>query len=67
MAGRCNPTDELISYLEMRLDADGLDYREAVMIEDLKASLEHLRGAGTKDGVDQGSANPEPLSKAAGS
>ena len=39
MAGRCDPTDELITYLEMRLEADGLDYREAVMIEDLMASL----------------------------
>ena len=61
MAGRCNPTDELISYLEMRLEADGLDYRDAVMIEDLKASLEHLRSEGTENAVDRSSTDPEPL------
>ena len=61
MAGRCDPTDELITYLEMRLEADGLDYREAVMIEDLMASLSKLQGSDIEEPVDRGSAESEPI------
>ena len=45
MANKCNQTDELIAYLELRLEADGSRLREAVMIEDLVASLAKLKGS----------------------
>ena len=52
MAGRRDPTNELMAYLETRLEADGLDYREAVMIEDLMASLCKLQGSANEEAVD---------------
>ncbi len=61
MAGRGDPTDELISYLETRLEADGLDYREAVMIEDLMASLSRLQGSVAADPRERGPAHVEPF------
>ena len=53
MAGTCDPTDELITYLQLRLEADGLDYREAVMIEDLMALLGRLQSSSDNEETPQ--------------